>query len=476
MAARSTTIRTVAFISLGCPKNLVDSERMLGLLAQDGLTITNDPARADAIVINTCGFLEAAKDESLEAIRQAVAFKQTGRCQRVVVAGCLAQRHKTRLLEEVPQIDRLVGVFDREHIVPAVRDSAARGPQDGHYLGKYHKLSKGAPAGAGIEAQQSFDDRARLRLTPRHFAYLRISEGCSQGCSFCTIPSIRGPMRSKPPQQILAEAQELVADGAVELNLIGQDTTSYGKDIGYEPGLAGLLRLLDRELVEVPWLRLMYAYPSCFSDEMIDAMAQCQRVVKYIDIPLQHIDDQVLLRMRRRVTRQQTEALLRKLRQRIPTLAIRTTFITGSPGETDQQHQALLQFVREFRFDMMGVFAYSREDGTAMGRMDQQVSDQVKQQRLAELMLAQQEIAFAKARSARGSQLTVLIDRRAGRDHEDGWIARSAAQAPEIDPVVRLHGRKLHVGQMLDVTVVGSEGYDLLAKVPPSRPKLRVLS
>lgn len=476
MAARSTTIHTVAFISLGCPKNLVDSERMLGLLAQDGLTITNDPARADAIVINTCGFLEAAKDESLEAIRQAVAFKQTGRCQRVVVAGCLAQRHKTRLLEEVPQIDRLVGVFDREHIVPAVRDSATRGPQDGHYLGKYHKLSKGAPAGAAIEAQQSFDDRARLRLTPRHFAYLRISEGCSQGCSFCTIPSIRGPMRSKPPQQILAEARELAADGAVELNLIGQDTTSYGKDIGYEPGLAGLLRLLDRELVDVPWLRLMYAYPSCFSDEMIDAMAQCQRVVKYIDIPLQHIDDQVLLRMRRRVTRQQTEALLRKLRQRIPELAIRTTFITGSPGETNQQHQALLQFVREFRFDMMGVFAYSREEGTAMGRMDRQVPDQVKQQRLAELMLAQQEIAFAKARSATGSQLKVLIDRRAGRDHEDGWIARSAAQAPEIDPVVRLHGRKLHVGQMLDVTVVGAEGYDLLAEVPPSRPKLRVLS
>src|SRR3954471_17796842 len=277
-------IKSVAFVSLGCPKNLVDSERMLGLLAEDGLAITNDARRADAIVINTCGFLEASKTESLEAIREAVAMKTDGRCKRVVVAGCLVQRHKTKLLSEVPEIDRLVGVFDREHIVEAVRGKENPRQDHGHFLGKYHDLSKelaqaqGLTVGAQKETKTNRlpvfeDDRARLRLTPRHYAYLRMSEGCNQGCSFCTIPSIRGLMRSKPVEHILAEAKELAADGAVELNLIGQDTTSYGTDIGYAAGLSGLLKSLDRELKDVHWLRLMYAYPSCFTDEMIRTIA-----------------------------------------------------------------------------------------------------------------------------------------------------------------------------------------------------------
>src|SRR5687768_17399738 len=345
-------IRSVAFVSLGCPKNLVDSERMLGLLAEDGLAITSDASSADAIVINTCGFLEASKEESLREINDAIAMKKAGKCKRVIVAGCLVQRHKTRLLNDAPGIDRLVGVFDREHIVEAVRGKENPRQEHGHFLGKYHDLSRelaetqGKALGFEKETKTNRlpvfeDDRARLRLTPRHYAFLRMSEGCNQGCSFCTIPSIRGPMRSKPIEQILLEARELAADGAVELNLIGQDTTSYGTDIHYSDGLCGLLKTLDREMKDVHWLRLMYAYPSCFTDDMIKTIADSDRVVKYIDMPLQHINDDLLTLMKRRVTRKQIETLLQKLRDWIPGIAIRTTFIAGSPGETDQQHNEL---------------------------------------------------------------------------------------------------------------------------------------
>jgi ribosomal protein S12 methylthiotransferase len=487
-------IRSVAFVSLGCAKNLVDSERMLGLLAQDGIAITPDASTADAIVINTCGFLEASKEESLREIRDAVALKADGKCRRVVVAGCLVQRHKTKLLADAPGIDRLVGVFDREHIVEAVRGKSNPRQEHGHFLGKYHDLSREAVASsqllvAGAGAPPSSlatsnqqratlpvfeDDRARLRLTPRHWAYLRVSEGCNQGCSFCTIPGIRGPMRSKPVGQILAEAKELAADGAVELNLIGQDTTSYGDDIGTPGGLSGLLRTLDRELTDVGWLRLMYAYPSCFTDEMIDTIGSCNRVVKYIDMPLQHINDRLLNVMKRRVSGHQIRVLLAKLRQ-IPGMSIRTTFIAGSPGETDAEHAELVRFVKEFGFDAMGVFAYSAEPGTPMGRMTNQIPDDVKQARVEELMLAQQEVAFARAAGMVGRSIPVMIDRPAGRDADDGYVARTAGQAPDIDSVVHVdgNGTELHPGQFIDVKVSDYQAYDLVAKVP--RKKGRAL-
>jgi ribosomal protein S12 methylthiotransferase len=481
MPQRAKPIETIAFVSLGCPKNLVDSERMLGLLAEDGLAITPDPRDADAIVINTCGFLEASKEESLREIRNAVALKENGRCRRVIVAGCLVQRHKTDLLEEVPQIDRLVGVFDRDHIVQAVRGKENPRQEHGHYLGKYHDLSRELAAGSGqAELQHTKtnrlpvfeNDRGRLRLTPRHYAYLRMSEGCNQGCTFCTIPSIRGPMRSKPIEQIIAEARELAADGAVELNLIGQDTTSYGTDIDYAPGLAGLLRTLNRALTDVRWLRLMYAYPSCFTDEMIRAIADCGRVVKYIDMPLQHINDEILTKMRRRVTRRQIETLLDKLRKRIPGIAIRTTFIAGSPGETEAQHQQLVRFVRDFGFDMMGVFPYSQEPGTPMGRMTDQIPDDVKQQRVEELMLTQQEVAFGKAREVIGQRIEVMVDRKHPGTAET-IVARSQSQAPDIDSVVYLKGHKLHPGQFHIVKVTDFQAYDLVAELP--RPRARTL-
>jgi len=498
MAQRSPKISSVAFVSLGCPKNLVDSERMLGLLAQDGLTLTPDAADADAIVINTCGFLEASKDESLKEIRDAIAMKKAGKCKRVVVAGCLVQRHKTKLLSDAPGIDRLVGVFDREHIVEAVRGKENPRQEHGHFLGKYHDLSRELAAGsqllvAGQDARNASpatgnqkpatrlpvfeDDRARLRLTPRHYAYLRMSEGCNQGCSFCTIPSIRGPMRSKPIEQILVEARELAADGAVELNLIGQDTTSYGTDINFGAGLSGLLRTLSSELTDVHWLRLMYAYPSCFTDEMIKTIAGSDRVVKYIDMPLQHINDRLLNVMKRRVTRRQIETLLEKLRKWVPGIAIRTTFIAGSPTETKSEHDELVKFVQDFGFDMMGVFPFSPEPGTAMGRMDAQVDDAEKQRRVEELMLAQQDVAFKKSKSMVGKTIQVLIERPAGRDEEDGYVARSQSQAPDIDSVVFVHGNDLHAGQLVDVKVTDFQAYDLVAEVPKSRSrKLKVLS
>lgn len=489
MPKRPASIQSVAFVSLGCPKNLVDSERMLGLLAQDGLSITPDAATADAIIINTCGFLEASKDESLKEIRDAIAMKTAGKCKRVVVAGCLVQRHKTKLLNDAPGIDRLVGVFDREHIVEAVRGKENPRQEHGHFLGKYHDLSRELANAQGLQSQGFEketktsrlpvfeDDRARLRLTPRHYAFLRMSEGCNQGCSFCTIPSIRGPMRSKPIEQILLEAKELAADGAVELNLIGQDTTSYGTDIGYAAGLSGLLKTLDRELTDVHWLRLMYAYPSCFSDDMIKTIADSPRVVKYIDMPLQHINDRLLTVMKRRVTRKQIETLLEKLRKWVPGIAIRTTFISGSPTETEAEHKELVKFVKDFGFDMMGVFPFSQENGTPMGRMEGQLPDDVKQSRVEELMLIQQDVAFRKSKAMVGQTIEVLIDRPAGRDAEDGYVARSQAQAPDIDSVVFVQGENLHAGQLVTVKVSDYQNYDLVAEVPKKKSRgLNVLS
>ncbi len=377
-----TGIQSVAFVSLGCPKNLVDSERMLGLLAEDGIAITADHDEADAIIINTCGFLEASKTESIDVIREAieakVAAESGGRRKRVIVAGCLVQRHKVQLLNEVPGVDALVGVFDRENIVKAVRGNQFEHlPEAGKDMGEYHAVTSfiTKPGKADIGKGYLESDRARLRLTPRHYAYLRVSEGCNQGCTFCTIPSIRGRMRSKPLNDILSEAEELIADGAVELNLIGQDTTSYGEDIGFNAGgegLSGMLRSLDRlvgKKAPGAWLRLMYAYPSCFTDEMIRTLADCRHVVKYIDMPLQHINDQILQTMRRKVTRGQIETLLGKLRKWVPGIALRTTFISGFPGETEEQHRELLKFVSDFGFENVGVFEFSAEPGTPAGRL-----------------------------------------------------------------------------------------------------------
>ncbi len=466
MASRSLKSPSVSLISLGCPKNLVDSERMLGMLAEAGCPVSADGVAADVLVVNTCGFLAASRDEALGILRDAAARKNSGEIRRIVVAGCLVQRDGQRLVEEVPEIDALVGVNNREDIVRAVTNGAARrgkskkaaGSRDIH-LAEYHPLK-----------QAGWSDRSRLRLTPQHYAYVRISEGCDQKCTFCTIPSIRGPMHCKTPAQLRAECEELIADGAREILLIGQDTSSYGRDIGYEAGLAGLLRELDT-LDDLKWLRLMYVYPTEVSDAIIDAMGDCERVVKYIDMPLQHINDRVLKAMHRRVNRRETETLLKKLRKRMPGVAIRTTFISGFPGETEAEFKELLEFVREFEFDAVGVFPYSLEPETPAGRMKLQLEDAEKESRASAIMELQQGIAFKRAAGQRGRSIEVVID---GFGRDGVYPARHAGQAPDIDSSTFVEGGEFDPGAFVRVRCTGSRGYDLTARpVGESLPILR---
>ncbi len=460
--------KTVAFVSLGCPKNLIDSERMLGLLAADGFAITADHEHADTIVINTCGFLEASKTEAIEVIREALEHKanavRAGREKRVVVAGCLVQRQRANLLNEVPEVDALVGVFDRENIVAAVRGA----PRDASSpdMGNFHPVTKFISKHDRSRKGYFEADDSRLRLTPRHYAYLRISEGCNQGCTFCTIPSIRGRMRSKPLENILAEARELVADGVFELNLIGQDTTSYGADIDYSgpgKGLVGLLREMSAQS-GAGWIRLMYAYPSCFTDDMIRAMADAERVVKYIDMPLQHINDAILHAMRRKVTRKQIETLLMKLRRSMADISIRTTLITGFPGETDAQHRELVKFVEDFGFDCLGVFEYSPEPGTPAGRLweTNRVDQGTVAERYDQLMRAQQKVVLAKNQSMIGRELSVLIDRV--NRVERSAVGRHSGQAPDIDGQVLIRDIKAVPGELVQIKVDDFSGYDLLGR------------
>ncbi len=443
---------TVALISLGCAKNLVDSEKMLGQLAIAGCALTDDESQADVIVINTCGFLRDARSEAVEVIQEAVARKESGRCRRVVVAGCLVQRDGRGLLDEVNGIDALVGVNNRDDIVRAVLDTKrSRRPTPDVYLSDYHPFVQ--------------TDTTRLRLTPQHYAYLRISEGCNQKCTFCTIPAIRGPMHCKPPQVVMAEARELVADGAAEIMLIGQDTTSYGEEFDAPFGLDRLLRDLNG-IDGLRWLRLMYVYPSVLTDAIIDAVAECERVVKYIDIPLQHINDRVLKSMHRRGTRHQTEQLLARLRERIPGVRIRTTMIAGFPGETDDEFEELVQFIREFRFDALGVFPYSREPETPAGRMKTQLPDSVIQQRVHESMSAQQEVAFKLAEEQIGRCFPVVVD----GSTEDGWIAaRHQGQAPLVDSLTYVSDAVAAPGEFIEVRCTGRQDYDLIG-VPTSVP------
>lgn len=484
-APRLRRAPVVSFVSLGCAKNLVDSESMLGRLVESGCLISGDESAADTVVVNTCGFLESSRAEALDICRELAQRKRAGRLRRLVVAGCLVQRDGERLRDQVPEIDALVGVNNRDDVVRAVW-RMDRDADTSLYLGDYH-----------AHGPARWRDQARLRLTPRHYAYVRISEGCDQKCTFCTIPSIRGPMHCKTPAEILDEGRELLADGARELLLIGQDTTSYGRDIGYAPGLAGLLRELNAGWDAARWIRLMYVYPSDMSDALIDALADCERVVKYIDMPLQHISDRVLKAMHRRVTRAQTEALLERIRRRIPGVTIRTTFIVGFPGETESEFEELLRFVRDFGFDAAGAFTYSLEPETPAGRMKQQLDDSVKRERRERLMLAQQEVAFAAARRMIGRTLDVVVDRvlrdgdarASGVAFENGesralhpapraatrpprhppLVARHAGQAPEVDGVCLLSGCAAQPGDLLPAHCVGASGYDLLLKRKPVR-------
>jgi ribosomal protein S12 methylthiotransferase len=444
------TAKTLAFVSLGCPKNLVDSERMLGKLAQDGYALTPDAEGADVVVVNTCGFIEPARQESLGVIREMLELKKQGRVGAVVVAGCLAERKKDDLLAEVPGVDHIVGVFGREEITQVVNRSRRR-----HTAAEQRSLFRPAPL-------RALEDTARLRITPRHFAYLKISEGCDRLCTFCAIPGMRGKHLTKPMEEVVREARELASDGVRELIVVAQDTTYYGLDLYGRTRLAELLRELD-QVEGLEWIRLLYAYPMYFSDELIETLATSRKILPYLDMPLQHINDRVLRRMQRKVDREATEELIAKLRRNINGLAIRTTFIVGFPGETEAEFLELCDFVQQARFERAGVFPYSLEPGTPAARLPDHLSEQEKAERRDHLMALQQEVAFAWARDQVGKEIEAIVD---GPDPEmPGLVlARGPADAPEIDAAVRIKGKNLRPGNLVQARITGADGYDLAAR------------
>ena len=446
-AINSINKGSYALITLGCPKNLVDSERMLGLLRLEGYRMVPEPEGADFVVVNTCGFLAAARDESFSVIREMEQLKQGGRLRGIIVAGCLAEKQKDSLLAECPGIDQLVGVFGRDEITRAA---------DRLIGGLAEQRTVFRPA-----SSVPLSDGDRLRITPRHLAYLKIAEGCDRLCTCCTIPSIRGRHVSKPIDRIVAEAEQLVADGARELNLVAQDLTYYGLDDGGRPRLSELLGRLE-EIEGLDWIRLLYLYPMHVTDELIERIAASRKVLHYLDIPLQHINDQVLRRMNRRVGRAETEALLGRLRERIEGLVLRTTLIAGFPGETKKQFEELVEFVRRQRFERLGAFEFSKEPGTPAERLDGQLPPAVIRSRRNRLLEVQQEIAFAWNQAQVGRQIDVLIDCDIPGE-ENAFRGRSYAHAPEIDGVIYVTGENLRPGQFVRCEIVAAKDYDLIA-------------
>lgn len=445
MSKKKKVKKTVGFIALGCPKNVVDSEKMLSELVQDGFLLSNEAEDSDVIVVNTCGFIEPAKQEALEAIRGAVELKETGKVQRVIVVGCLAERLGEGLFDEVAGIDIVAGLGYRGKIAEIVRESLK-------HAGQRAYTSKG-------KFTEVTDDRARLLIGPEHSAYLRISEGCDWKCSFCTIPSIRGPFRSKGVDAIVEEAAELGACGVKELNVIGQDTASWGRDLKIVDGLGVLLGELSK-VEGLEWIRLMYLYPAYLSDKVIDSIAGNEKVLKYFDLPLQHINNEILRDMRRPETSEKIYRLIEKLREAMPDVRLRTTFIVGFPGETDEQFAELVKFVRWARFDAMGCFPYYAEKGTDAAEMDGQVSEEVKERRVDELMVLQQGIAFEKNEEMVGSEIDCIIDEAGGGQ----GCGRYYGQAMEIDSVCYVEQCRAEVGGIVRCKVVGTKDYDLIVE------------
>ncbi len=425
---------------------------MLGKLALDGYVLQPDADGADVVVVNTCGFIEPARQESLSVIREMLELKAAGRVKSVVVAGCLAERNREKLLEEVPGVDEIVGVFGRESIVEAVKATENRAPAKA-----LETLDLFPPPPV-----RALDDTARLRITPRHFAYLKISEGCDRLCTYCIIPKMRGKHATKPVEEVLREARELAADGVRELIVVAQDTTYYGLDLYGEPRLAHLLRELAK-VDGIEWIRLLYAYPEYFSDELFRVLGDTPKIIPYIDMPLQHISDRVLRRMVRRVDRAATETLLGKLRKAIPNLALRTTFIVGFPGETEADFEELKQFVAEQKFERAGVFPYSFEADTPSGRLDGHLPEDVKTARRDAIMEVQQGVAFAHSESQVGKELPAIVD---GPDPEfaSHFRGRTTADAPDIDAAVRIKGKNLRPGDFVTVKITAADGYDLVGR------------
>ncbi len=444
---------TYALVTLGCPKNLVDSERMAGLLGLDGYEMVREPEGSDFVVVNTCAFIGDSRSESHAVIREMLDLKKDGRTRGVIVTGCLPQREKEKLLEMYPGIDQLVGVFGREDIAAAAQ-RLVTGLHRAPCTHGRRTVFRPAPT-------RALPDTHRLRITPRHLAFLKISEGCNRACSFCSIPQMRGKHASKPIEEVVAEAEELVADGAKELVVVAQDTTFYGMDIYGKPRLDDLLRQLE-QVAGLEWIRLMYFYPMYISDELLDVIAGSRKILPYIDIPLQHIDDDMLRRMRRATTREKTELLLDRLRARIPRLALRTTLIAGFPGESEEQFGRLLEFVQRRKFERLGAFAYSQEPTTPSGTMEAQLPDEVKKARRDQLLAAQQKVAFAWSKAQVGRRMDVILDSPVPGE-ASAYIGRTYADAPEVDGAAYVSGENLSAGQIVPCEIVAARGYDLIA-------------
>jgi ribosomal protein S12 methylthiotransferase len=467
----------IGLISLGCPKNLVDSEVMLGLAQQAGHELTHDASGADVLIVNTCAFIDSAKQESIDTILEMAQYKKDGACRRLIVTGCMAERYRDELKREIPEIDAVLGTGQVPEIVGAIIGGATPGtmPLAFHRSGSSFdglRMSGAAEGSLALSPSKGelptyiYDaDTPRLMATPKHYAYVKIAEGCDYKCAFCIIPTLRGHYRSRPGDSIVREARALAARGVKELLLISQDTTFYGIDRHERGALARLLRELN-EVDGLEWIRLLYLYPTTIDEDTLAAMAECDKICNYIDLPLQHASDAVLKRMKRPGTRQTYDRLLSRIRDRVPGVALRTTFIVGFPGETEADVEELSGFISDHAFDHLGVFTYSHEEGTSAYQLDDDVPARTKAARRARVMGLQKRLVQKRQRDRIGDRVRVLVDGPSS-DHDLVLKARLSTQAPDIDASVYLtecDPSRFRAGDFVDVEIVGAQGYDLLAR------------
>lgn len=437
----------ILFVSLGCDKNLVDTEVMLGLLASRGHQMVDSEEIADVIVINTCCFIHDAKEESIQTILEMAEYKKAGSCKALIVTGCLAQRYKQEIIDEIEEVDAVLGTTSYDKIVEAIDEALA-----GHTSVEM----------TDIDALPLVESK-RLVTTGGHFAYLKIAEGCDKHCTYCIIPKIRGNFRSVPIERLLKEAEDLVAQGVKEIILVAQETTLYGKDLYGEKSLHKLLRELCK-ISGLRWIRILYCYPEEITDELIQVIKEEDKICNYLDLPIQHASDGILKRMGRRTSKEQLVEIIGKLRKEIPDIAIRTTLITGFPGETQEQHEELMEFVDEMEFDRLGVFTYSPEEDTPAAVMPDQIPEDVKEDRQAELMELQQEIAFDFAEEMIGREVLVMIEGKVA--DENAYVGRTYKDAPNVDGLIFVESEEeLMSGDFARVRITGALEYDLMGEI-----------
>ncbi len=437
----------ILFVSLGCDKNLADSEEMLGLLTAKGHRIVDSEEEAEAIIINTCCFIGDAREESVETILEMAEYKKNGSCRALLVTGCMAQRYQKEITQEIPEVDAVLGTTAYEEIADAL-EKASEGE-------RYYSFKS-------IDYLPK-DEEKRILTTGGHFGYLKIAEGCDKHCTYCIIPSLRGHFRSVPMERLLAQAQDMAEQGVKELILVAQETTLYGKDLYGEKSLHILLEKLCR-IRGIRWIRILYCYPEEIYDELIEVMAREPKICHYLDMPIQHASDAVLKRMGRRTSRQELVDIITKLRSRIPDIVLRTTLISGFPGETQEDHEALLEFVDEMEFDRLGVFPYSMEDNTPAAAMKDQIPEEVKEARRDEIMELQQEISLDKGQERIGQELLVMIEGKVSG--ESAYIARTYGDAPKVDGYIFVQtGELLMTGDFARVRVTGALEYDLIGEL-----------